>query len=147
MTRVGDEDRRSHPLATHERRDPADRLECRPTRVLAEDRLLGHAVLDRVALGTRGFGRTVALALATGDDQPWRDASVEQVDRVVEPGGEHRGWATVVLGGAHDDDRVRRLTLVAVPLLPDAIRRVPADRDAGDQPRDDQPGEQAHDGV
>ena len=53
---------------------------------------------------------------------------------MVEPRREQRGGPAVVLGRAQDDDRVGLAPLVAVALVPDAVRRVPAERDDGDKP-------------
>ena len=90
--------------------------------VLAEDRVLRDVPVDRVLAGDGGFRGPVAGHLAAGHDERLRQPRVPQRDRMVEPGGEHRRRAPVVLGGTQDDDRVNRPLLVPIALLPDRGR-------------------------
>ena len=91
MLPVGDEHRGAagRGLAEHGRRRHGATGGCSRL-VLAEDGLGRHAMRDRVGARRRGLGRPVAGQLAAGHDEVRRDPGMAQLDRVVEPGLEHR---------------------------------------------------------
>ncbi len=112
------------PSAFMQHGNRPDRFEGRPALVLDDDGLGRHAALDRERTADGGLRRPVARGLAPGDQQPGRIPGEEERHAVIETGGEHRRWPTVVLGRPHDHDRVGRSLLVALALGPDPVRGV-----------------------
>jgi hypothetical protein len=96
---------------------------------------------DGVVTSGGRLGRPVAIGLAAGHDQVPRDAVAHELDRVIESSLVEGRGPPVVLRGAHDDDRVGRLAVVAAGLVEDARRRI-GERKHGPESTDgDQPGQ------
>ena len=123
-----------------------DRLERRPALVLGEDRRVGDVVADRVGV-RRSPPRSSGRPRPCRRSRPGSGATpvVEQLDRVVEPGREHRRGTAVVLGRAHARRSRRPAAARRGRPGPRSGRRCsPRARATATSPDEDQPSEGAH---
>ena len=75
------------------------------------------------------------------------EAGAIQRDRVVQPRGEQRRRSAVVLGRAHDHDRIGRALLVELAARPDAIGRIADEQGKTHEPEKDHAPDIARDGT
>ncbi len=131
------------PWSAHERGDPPDRLERRPARVLGSGspprgrRARSRRPRALAASVVRSPSRLPPVTIRRGATPSWK-SSIAWSRRAANTGdGRPSYWAapmTTIASAAGP--------FVAVALVPDPVGGIAADRDAGDQPRDDQPSEQ-----
>ena len=104
---VGDEQHVVDALGVEERRRGAHRLPRGATVHLLADRRVGHPVGTQVVIAGGRLRELVAGLATAGGDENRRKSPAVQLERVVEPGLEHRRRASVVLRGTQHDDRPR----------------------------------------
>ena len=92
---------------------------------LAQDLVVGHAAFQEVVRARGRLGEPIAGPLAAGHDDDRREALLPQIERVVEPGGQHGRRPPVVLRGAEHDDRVGSLRAVVARCEPHLHERDP----------------------